>query len=55
MDKIWNHIFYNELHVSPDEHPVMLTEAPNNDKKNRERMIKTMFETFNVNQFFLAT
>lgn len=24
MEKIWNHIFYNELHVSPDEHPVKI-------------------------------
>ncbi|OMJ68374.1 hypothetical protein SteCoe_6443 [Stentor coeruleus] len=53
MENIWRYI-YNQLGTMPQDHPVLLTEAPLNPYQNRERAAEIFFETFNVPGIFIA-
>jgi len=53
MENIWNYT-YSELRCPADEHPVLLTEAPLNPRKNREKAAEIFFETFNVPALFIS-
>jgi len=48
MEKIWGHIFTNELCSAPELHNTMLIVSPIESKENKEKMVEIMFETFNV-------
>lgn len=46
MELLWNYTFYDAMKINPAEMKVMMTEPPSNPKKNREKMVETMFEKY---------
>ena len=54
MEKIWTDLFTNKLKVAPEEHNVMLTEAPFNPKEHKEKISQIMFETFQVPGLYIT-
>lgn len=38
MSKVWHYLFYEDLQVLPEEHPVLITEAPLSPLRNREKI-----------------
>jgi centractin len=51
MEAIWGHIF-DELKVSPKEHPILLTEPPLNPYSNRIKMADIFFNKFGAPKIF---
>ena len=54
MERIWRHVYINELRVEPEEHPLLITEASRNPKAKRDNMTSMIFETFNVPSFYVG-
>lgn len=53
MIKIWEYTF-NKLDTESKDKKVLLTEPPLNPIKNKEHLIETMFEYFNVSSTFIG-
>lgn len=55
MEKVWHHTFTEHLHVTPEEHAIILTETPRHHHfDNREKTLEYMFERFQTPAFYLA-
>ena len=54
MYNIWEHIFQKELRVEPFHKKVMMTEVGTNSKKNKEEIVKLMFEVYNVSGLYIT-
>lgn len=47
MIHLYNYTFRERLKIDPRDHKIMLTEAANNPKRNRAKLVEAMFESFN--------
>lgn len=55
MERIWAYVYSkDQLSTFSEEHPVLLTEAPLNPKKNREKAAEIFFETLNAPALFVS-
>lgn len=53
--QVWAHVYGRDnLNVAPEDHAVLLTEAPLNPYKNRRQCAETFFENFGVPAMFCA-
>eukprot|EP01068_Selenidium_serpulae_P009602 Selendium_serpulae@DN5272_c0_g2_i1.p1 len=53
MEHVWSHV-YSEMKINSEEHPVLLTEAPLNPRRNREKSAEIFFETFSCPALFIS-
>ena len=54
VESLWRHTFEKEVKVEPKYSSILMTEPPLNPKSNREKMTQIMFETFNVERFYVT-
>ncbi|PAV63702.1 hypothetical protein WR25_07810 [Diploscapter pachys] len=54
MEKVWQYIYSQEqLNTFPNEHPVLLTEAPLNPMKHKEKTAEIFFESLNAPALYI--
>ncbi|KAH3759771.1 beta-actin [Pelomyxa schiedti] len=53
MEHLWRHIYSSELHVIPEDYPVLIAESPG-PKENKERIAQIMFEKFAAPALYLT-
>ena len=51
---ILHHMPYNELCIAPEEHPLLITEHPQNPKENREKLIEILIENYSWPGIYFA-
>ena len=54
MERIWANTFYTELKIAPEEHNLLLTESPFTSRKDKEKTLEMMFETFNCASTYIV-
>lgn len=47
MGHVWDHMLYELLKAEPSECKILLSDPPLNPTRNRQKLVQTMFETYN--------
>lgn len=53
VEKVWHHLFYNELRVATEEHSVIMIVKPLAPRADFEKTAQIMFETFDIPSLLL--
>lgn len=54
MERLWHHTYTHDLKAVPEQHPVLITEAPHNPRANRDKMCEVFFDQFNVPSMYVS-
>lgn len=54
MEKVFTHLFDDELKVSAEQRQILLSEAPFSPKINKEKLTQLFFEKFNVQGLYIS-
>lgn len=54
MEKLWYNTYSQDLQANPEDHPLLITEAPLNPRTNRDKMCQILFESFNIPCIFVS-
>ncbi|XP_054719083.1 uncharacterized protein LOC129228429 [Uloborus diversus] len=54
MEVIWEHTFHHLLDIDPSDYAVIVSEAPKNPLRNREKILEVLFEKFRSKGAFVA-
>lgn len=53
MEEVWRYMFEDVLRRDPTNQPILMSEAPLNPEKNRNKMAEIMFESFQVPAWYV--
>ncbi|KAI3651948.1 hypothetical protein MP228_003251 [Amoeboaphelidium protococcarum] len=53
QELLWSHA-YQQMGINCEDHPLLITEAPLNPRRNRDLMAQVLFETFNVPALYVS-
>ena len=54
MERLWSHVIYKELRITPEQYCFVLTQPVDTTPKQKEATLEVMLETFNAHSIYLG-